>query len=198
MARPSNTQARRQQIADALIRVMSRHGYHEASIAKVAKEAKLAAGLVLYHFESKEAILLDAVESLSTGLDRRYRARLAQAGDSPRAQLHAFIDAHLALDDDADPASVAAWVVIAGEAVRAKEVRELYAKSVQARLDELERLVRADQRVAHGSAKGGQRIAAALLAAIEGSFVLASAAPGILPAGYAAPTVRAMADGLLA
>lgn len=198
MARPSNTAERRRQISDALVRVMSRHGYHEASIARVAKEAGLAAGLVLYHFDSKAAILLEVVEAMVGALERRYRERRARAADTPRAHLHAFIDAHLALGDGADEAAVAAWVVIGAEAVRDPEVRNIYARSVQSRLRELESLIRADLRASGAAGKGVPRIAAAVLAAVEGSFVLAVAAPGVLPRGYAAPAVRAMVDGLLA
>ncbi|HWU90089.1 MAG TPA: TetR/AcrR family transcriptional regulator [Kofleriaceae bacterium] len=197
MPRPSNTSERRTQISDALIRVMAEHGYHGASIARIARAAGLASGLVLYHFESKSEILMHAVDALFQGYERRYRARLASVGDDPRARIHAFIDAQLALGPDADEAAAAAWVVVAAQAVCDADVRRLYARSVEDRLGELERLVRADLEANRKGARGAQRIAAAAISAIEGCLLLSAAAPGTLRRGYAAPTVRAMIDGLL-
>jgi TetR/AcrR family transcriptional repressor of bet genes len=42
-----------------------------------------------------------------------------------------------------------------------------------------------------------ERIAAAVLSAIEGAYMLSGAAPGVLPSGYAAPSLASMLDGLL-
>jgi TetR/AcrR family transcriptional repressor of bet genes len=177
---------------------MAENGYHGATIAKIAREAGLASGLVLYHFESKSAILIDAVESLVATFHDRYQKRLAQAGDDPRRRIDAFIDAQLALGEDADEAVVAAWVVIAAQAVQDAHVREVYAQSVESRLRDLEQLVHAARKAEGRSARGSRRVAAAVLSAIEGSFLLACAAPGVLPRGYAAPSIRSMVDGLLA
>lgn len=58
MARPTNTDARRAEIVEAMLRVMARRGYARASIAAIAEEAGLTAGLVHYHFRNKQAILL--------------------------------------------------------------------------------------------------------------------------------------------
>ena len=197
MGRPSNTEQRRAEISSALIRVMSEHGYHGASIAKIAREASLASGLVLYHFESKQAILMHAVRTLVDQFECRYRSRLKRAGDVPRRQIHAFIDAQLALGHDSAPQAAAAWVVVAAQAVVNAEVREVYRASVDNRLRELQRLLRADYKGRGKKSQGVSRLAAAVISAIEGSLLLATAAEGSLPGGYAAPSVRAMVDGIL-
>jgi TetR/AcrR family transcriptional regulator, transcriptional repressor of bet genes len=192
MARPSNTEERRQQIVQGLLRVMAERGYERASIAEIAKAAGLSPGLVHYHFTEKQEILLTLVEQLAHRVRERVKARVERSRGGPRAQVDAFLDAFLATGDDADPASVAAWVTISAEAVRQPEVRAAYEKVVRADLELLEELV---------SAVIGRRkaraVAAGLFAAVQGYFVLAAAAPDLIPPGSAAGTVRRMAAGLL-
>jgi TetR/AcrR family transcriptional repressor of bet genes len=175
---------------------MSTYGYHGASINKIAKEAALAPGLILYHFESKQDILLFVVDELVQSFQVRYESRLRKAGNDPHARVRAFIDAQLALGEDADETTVAAWVVIAAQAVQNDEVRTVYSRSTESRLRELEKLLHADRKARGVDARGVRRVAAAILSTIEGSFLLSCAAPGTLPRGYAAPAVREMVDAL--
>ena len=197
MPRPSNTEQRRSEIADGLLSVMAEQGYERASVAAIARAAGLAPGLVHYHFDNKEAILLAVIARLRARLDDRYRARLDAAGDDPFERLMALVDAHVALGPDADPRAVTAWVVIGGEAVSQPAVRALYAEFVQERLAELRRLAAACLRAQGRAVRDAAPIAAAILSAIEGAFQLAAAAPDALPAGFAAPALRKMIRGLL-
>ncbi|HEY4122015.1 MAG TPA: TetR family transcriptional regulator, partial [Byssovorax sp.] len=57
MERAPNVE-RRAQIVAALARVMAARGYERATVAQIAAEAGLAAGLVHYHFASKRDVLL--------------------------------------------------------------------------------------------------------------------------------------------
>jgi TetR/AcrR family transcriptional regulator, transcriptional repressor of bet genes len=198
MPRPSNTQARRDQIVDGLLSAMSRAGYERASIADIARAAGLSsAGLVHYHFASKQEILVVLVERLAATVEARYRARVERAGCDPQRRLHAFIDAHLALGADADPRAVAAWVAVGAEAVRQPEVRALYAAAIARSIDELRALVAVCLRARGRRTHNARRLAAALQSAIEGAYQLAVAAPDALPRGFAAPAVRKMADSLI-
>lgn len=197
MARPSNTAERRRQIVEGLLSVMERQGYERASVAAIARAAGLSAGLLHYHFDNKQAILVALVETLVGRMQARYEARRQDAGDAPTAagaerRLGAFVDAHLALGADADPRGVAAWVVVGAEAVRQPEVRQVYQRAIQADLAELRALV-ADLLRAHGrSTRAATRIAAVGMSAIEGAYQLSAGAPGTLPEGFAAPMVRQM------
>ena len=58
MARPSNADLRRRQIAAALARLLPVTGFRGASTKAIAQEAGLSAGLVHHHFSSKLEILL--------------------------------------------------------------------------------------------------------------------------------------------
>jgi TetR/AcrR family transcriptional repressor of bet genes len=198
MGRPSNRKERRAQIASALGRVMARQGYAQATIAAVAKEASLAPGLIHYHFEDKQAILVALVGELAGRLETRTAARLAGASDAPRARLHALVDAHVGLGDDADPSAVAAWVIVAAEAVRQPEVRALYAKAISSTQRRMELLLRAALRADGRSTRRSKELAAAITSAIEGAFLVHAAAPGVLPSGYAAPALHVLIDALIA
>ncbi|WNG28906.1 TetR family transcriptional regulator [Cystobacter fuscus] len=192
MARPSNTEERRRQIVQGLLRVMAERGYERASIAEIAKAAGLSPGLVHYHFTQKQEVLLALMEQLAERGRERVKARLARTKGGPRARVEAFIEAFLSTGDDAEPESVAAWVTISAEALRQPEVRAAYDKVVRADLAHLEELV--------GEVLGRERtrtVAAGLFAAIQGYFVLSTAAPGLIPTGSAASTVKRMAAGLL-
>lgn len=176
---------------------MAREGYERATVSAVAREAGLAPGLLHYHFASKREILIALIERLAGGLEERLTRRLAAAGEDPRARLFACIDAHVALGRDADPRAVAAWIVVAAEAVRDGEVRALYAAAIAASLARLRVMVLSCLRAEGRATRNAGKIAAALLSAIEGAYLLSTAAPGTLPEGFAAPTIRRMAEGLL-
>src|SRR5436190_16616547 len=87
VGRPSNTDARRAQIVDAFMSVMSRAGYEHATVAAIAREARLSPGLIHYHFENKHEILIALVAGLVERRNRRLSARLAEAGTDPRSRL---------------------------------------------------------------------------------------------------------------
>lgn len=188
MGRPSNTAERREQIADALIRLMGTRGYDGASTVEIAREARLAPGLVHYHFRSKAEILHDAVRRLAALVRARAQRRLAHAGTDPQRRLEAWIDALLARGEDADANTVACWVDIASQAARDGAVRRVYRAAVGQLRRQLEGLLR--------PLTGRSRtraLAAGLLAAIEGYYLLASAAPGLVPEGTAAGMVKRFA-----
>jgi TetR/AcrR family transcriptional repressor of bet genes len=197
MARPKNTETRREQIVDGLLWVMAAKGYDRASIAEIAKAGRLTPGLVHYHFGSKQEILIAAVGRLAAGLGRRIEKRSLKAAPRPLPQLDAFIDAHLALGVDANPKAVATWVMLGAEAVRQREVREVFAKVLERNLERLDERVRAVLREQGARADRSGEISAALFAAIQGYFTLASTAPALTPPGTAADAVKVMARGLL-
>jgi TetR/AcrR family transcriptional repressor of bet genes len=198
MARTSNTDERRRQIAAGLLTVMARQGYDGASTADIARAAGLAPGLVHYHFENKQAILLAALELLVRDHADRLAAALATAAADPAAELAVFIDVHLGLGAHADPAALACWVLFAGEALRQRPVGARFEAALVAVARTLADVIR------RGAARGvftcaePDAAAAALVAAIQGYFVVAAAARAVIPHGSAAACVHRMAAGLLA
>jgi TetR/AcrR family transcriptional repressor of bet genes len=197
MPRPSNTEERRAQITGALVKVMAKRGYDGASIADIAKTAGLTAGLVHYHFDNKQEILLAALSELVARHEANLDARLAAAGADPIAQLVAFIDLHLGLGANADPDALACWILLSGEALREPRVRTEFERALEALAARLAALIRrgTEQRLFHCEALDAA--ASAIVALIHGYFVLAATARKLIPKGSAAPSAKRMAEGLL-
>lgn len=198
MGRPKNTPQRQAQIVEGLRLVMAEKGYDGATVAEVARAARLSPGVVHHHFPDKRAILLALVRTLAAEHLARVDARVEEAAAStpkerPRARLWAFIDAHLATGRDAEPETLACWVMVTAEALRdrsvAREVGEVMA-------DLAERLAQLVHPFTREVAET-ERVGAALLATIQGYYVLAATTRSFIPRGSAAPTARRMAAALL-
>lgn len=191
MARPSNADLRRRQIAAALARLLPITGFRGASTKAIAMEAGLSAGLVHHHFNSKLEILVAVVEDLAAALT----SRVPVGPLAPRERIHAQIDAWLAPGEGAAPSAVACWAAIGAEAVRHEAVARVYQSAVTAQIDALSEALQAA--APHRSADQAQALAAMIQATIEGSFRLHVSAPGAIPDGRAAPSLRAMVDAWL-
>ncbi len=197
MSRKSNTEQRRAEIVGALLAAMAEHGYEKATIQLIANKAGLAPGLVHYHFKTKAEILLELIRTMAS-LSRQRYLHFAETAASADDKLRAYINARLAKGEGADPHAVAAWVVIGAEAVRQPEVRAMYQEVVRAEADLVEGML-ADCFKERGRAGAQVKpLAAALLALIEGAFQLASAAPDVMPAGYAAGTAIKLFESYIA
>jgi TetR/AcrR family transcriptional regulator, transcriptional repressor of bet genes len=197
MARPSNTDERRGQITAGLVRVMARKGYDGATVADVAKAARLSPGLVHYHFRSKQEILLAALDELGARHLSRLDARLSEHASDARAALDAFIDVHLGLGAAADPEALACWILLSGEALREAKVQRRYAAVLEALRDRLRAVLEVGVTERHFTCANVDAAASALLATIQGYFVLAATARSLIPKGSAAPTTKRMALALV-
>ena len=198
MGRPANTNERQAQIARALLHVMAKRGYDGATLADVAKEADIAPGLVHYHFKNKLEILLSAIAELAADYEARLAQHLEEAGDDVIAQLRAFIDAHLRVGAAADPAALACWINISGEALREPRVRKAFTRVLSGSVARVRAIL--DRGTTEGvfSCSDTDAAAAAIVATIQGYFVLAATARDLVPASSAAPATWTMARALLA
>jgi TetR/AcrR family transcriptional repressor of bet genes len=194
VGRPSNTDARRAQIVEGFLKVMAQDGYAGATIAKIGRSANLSPGLVHYHFASKQEILVAAIERLTTRIDARIQAR--QAPDAWK-RLLGFVDAYVGLGDDADPAAVSSWVVIAAEAVRDPQVRGLYAAALEAAYRRGRTLISDVLRERGRQTQKAASLAAAVMSMIEGAYLISASAPGLLPQGFAAPMLVKTLESLI-
>jgi AcrR family transcriptional regulator len=122
----------RQRILDAAVRRIAREGIDDVRIARIAMDAGVSAGLLHYHFASRDALLAEALEH---SYERAGDARIAVAEDEPApARLRAMIDQCLplpgALRDD-----WVLWVELWLRAARDPELRPIAAR-LYARLHE--------------------------------------------------------------
>lgn len=186
MSRRPNSLQRRSEIVNALLAAIAEQGYEKATIQLIAHKADLTPGLLHYHFKTKAEILLELVKTLAALSHKRYLA-LAESAPTAEKRLHAYINARLGKGPGADPNAVAAWVMIGAEAVRQPDVRAVYQEAVGAEMALLQGLLADFLKERGKPARNLKRLAAGLLALMEGAFQLASAAPDVMPSGYAAP-----------
>lgn len=198
MARPSNTDERRRQIADGLRLAMARGGYDGASIARIAAAASLPPGIVHYHFRNKREVLLELLAVIGAEHDARLDEAIAAAGDDPAAQLRALLDANLALGERADPRTVQCWVMACAEAIKDPVVRAAWDRALDGSARRLVAILdRGVERRAFRCPLGVTDTAAALLSLVQGYLLVAATARKRIPRGSAARCARAMAEGLL-
>ncbi len=196
MARASNSDERRAQIASAMVRVVAREGYERASVHEIAREAGLAQGLVHYHFHRKLDVLL-AMQELVVASHLARIDRWLSRVEGPRAKVRAFIDCHLARGAEEDHEALACWIALSAEALRDAEVRAGHDDAVKTLVGRLEDVARDDLKERELDTKRARSVATAIFAAIQGYYVLHGASPGLIPRGSAAPAVHALAASLL-
>jgi TetR/AcrR family transcriptional repressor of bet genes len=197
MARPSNKEQRRVQIAQGLVSVMAKRGYDGASIGEIARAAGLTQGLVHYHFENKQEILVVALQNLVAQHDADLEERLRSVSENSERQVEAFIDFHLGLGTDAKPDVLAVWILVSGEALRQPEIREEYNRAIATNVQRLLEIIRRGISRRKFRCENADAAASAIVAAIQGYFVLTATARDLIPRGSAAVSVKRMANGLL-
>ena len=182
MARPSNTEHRRQEIVLGLMSAMAEKGYEKASIQSIAKAAGLSPGLIHYHFKTKLEILIALMNELSSKADERFEVLAAEA-NSAEDKLMAYIDAALALGEGSNQQAVAAWVIIGAEAVRLDDVRSLYQEVIAKHSKTLVELL-SHAALEAGSKTGSElskvkakELATFIIASIEGAYQIATTIP---------------------
>lgn len=105
---------RRQQLIESTIAVLARKGYAGLTVADVAKEAGLSAGIVIFHFNSKDGLLAAVLEALVAEYRSHWEASMTAAGPKPADRLKAL----LLSDFDTGVYTrdrLAAWVAFWGE-----------------------------------------------------------------------------------
>ena len=113
--RKQSKEVRRLQLIEATIDSLARRGYSETTMADVADGAGLSRGIVNFHFESKEKLLVATLQFMADEYAAHWRSALQKAGDDPARQLAAVV----AADFDrsiCNKRKLAAWCAFWGEA----------------------------------------------------------------------------------
>ncbi|MGI5261824.1 TetR/AcrR family transcriptional regulator [Streptomyces angustmyceticus] len=84
--------ARRQQLIDATVDLISTRGYPATSLSAIAERAGVSKAAVLYHFSSKDNLTRAALEQVMAQFREYVDACLARA-DGPRAAIVAYVRA---------------------------------------------------------------------------------------------------------
>ncbi|HET9202505.1 MAG TPA: TetR/AcrR family transcriptional regulator [Acidimicrobiia bacterium] len=86
------TEDRRAEVIRAAYRVMARDGVHRVPLQQIAAEAGVSKGLLIYHFQTKDGLVLAALEWVLETTEARIRERLAGSSD-PAEAISTVVDA---------------------------------------------------------------------------------------------------------
>jgi len=84
--------SRKQQLLEDLITYFIRHGIADVSLRPMAKEIGTSARLLIFHFRSKERLLLEVLDEIQTRLQQSLKELLAKTGANRSAPLRVFWD----------------------------------------------------------------------------------------------------------
>lgn len=113
--RKASKETRRQQLIEATIDSLAKRGYAETTLADVADGAGLSRGIVNFHFESKENLLIATLQYMADEYANHWSSALEKAGDRTADRLWALV----AADFDrkiCTKRKLAAWCAFWGEA----------------------------------------------------------------------------------
>jgi len=113
--RKASKETRRLQLIEATIDSLAKRGYSETTLADVADGAGLSRGIVNFHFESKEKLLIATLQAMADEYAAHWQAALDKAGPSAASRLWALV----AADFDrkiCTKRKLAAWCAFWGEA----------------------------------------------------------------------------------
>ena len=133
-ARTSNSRAnvkhlRREQLIEATIKTIARHGYARTTTAHVAKAAGMSQGIVNFYFKTKETLLYETLVHLADEYETSVGQAIDRAGDDPVAALNAIIETDLG-PQVCTPTKIAVWLAYWSESRSRPKYRELYRKLV--------------------------------------------------------------------
>lgn len=116
---------RRQQLINATIDTLAKKGFAATTLVDVANRANLSRGIVNFHFESKEKLLLATIEFIAEAYGENWRAELEKVKDGSSAEkMHALVHADLNRKV-CTPRLVSAWFGFYAEAQSRPMFRDL-------------------------------------------------------------------------
>ena len=86
---------RREQLIEATIDTIAKHGFRKTTLGQVAKRAKLSQGIVSFYFKTKDGLLLETLKFLAEEYEARWKRAVAARGPDPVAALDAIIETDL-------------------------------------------------------------------------------------------------------
>ena len=128
---------RREQLIDATIRSIARHGLAYTTIATVARAAGLSQGIVNLHFRSKERLLAETLRFLADEYRNACARAAPAAGQSPVSGLTAMVELDFS-PEICDRDKLAVWFAFWGE----RKFRPTYRRLCAARDQSYDDMVR--------------------------------------------------------
>lgn len=141
--RKASKEIRREQLINATIESLSKRGYADTTMADIADGAGLSRGIVNFHFESKDKLLIATLQHMADEYTEHWSREYERAGPRAANKLWAMV----AADFDrriSTKQKLAAWCAFWGEAKSRPTYKALcgardnrYQQTIQQLLDEL-------------------------------------------------------------
>jgi AcrR family transcriptional regulator len=113
-----DSDARRDQIAGALLRVAADRGLEAVSLRQVAAEAGVSAGMVQHYFRTKDEMLAFAMGQVVRSVGERLGAQVSDRPLDPRKFLHELLDQLLPVGEERERNAKVSLAFAAYAAVR--------------------------------------------------------------------------------
>lgn len=151
MTTPSKKERTHERIVRSASRAIRRQGYQGVSVADIMKEAGLTHGGFYAHFPSREALLVEALDSAGAESMQSLEAAMREA---PGGQgLKALVDTYLSDAHAASPERGCALAALGSETHRqAPELRAVATRQVRRLLELIERQLPKDEARPHEEA----------------------------------------------
>ena len=112
--RTLSREERRVQLFEATLAAIAECGFSRTTLTEVARRAGLSHGLVLFHFETKEKLLVETLDYLSEEYRKNWQATRDGSGPAPEQKLAALINADFS-PQVCQPSRINAWSAYWGE-----------------------------------------------------------------------------------
>ncbi|PZF77507.1 TetR family transcriptional regulator [Aestuariivirga litoralis] len=167
--RTLSREERRTQLFEATLATIAECGFSRTTLTEVARRAGLSHGLVLFHFDTKERLLVETLDYLSDEYKANWQAALDASGPAPEEKLAALVEADFA-PQVCQPSRVNAWSAYWGES----QSRPLYLSKCgenDALYIRMLEDVCAGMNASHGYATDPARAARLIRITIEGTWL---------------------------
>lgn len=123
-----NKHSTREQLLNAAHQVILHHGAPALTLDAVAQQAGVSKGGLLYHFPSKEALIIGMIDRMCDAFDRALEQALAQEPELPGRYLRAYVQATFMPDREALAVGAALNAATANNPALLEPVRERFAR----------------------------------------------------------------------
>lgn len=183
-------------LTDALMRVVVKHGLEAVSIRSVARETGVSIGTVQYHFATKDDLLLAAYQRAIDQVTVRAHS-LAERPPSAGAYVRSLLRELLPLDDRRE-AELRVALAFTARSVHSPRLTELYTQGYRALVDAVANALRAAVERGEAAPEVEPRTDATQAVALaDGLAWHLLCAPSALTADAAAAALDAHLDRLL-
>lgn len=136
----ASADSRRQALIAATAQCLAERGATGTSVREICARAGVSSGLLTHYFDGVDALIVATYREVGRKVSNAARGAVEAAGDDPRKQLDAYVDATFRppiLDPDLLATWVAFWTLVKSNS----EIEQVHAEHYQEYRSDMERLI---------------------------------------------------------